>query len=116
MHRPIDAARFALAATHAGDVPRLADATLTGPAGATIFPSHAMTIYQGDEMIAFVKSAEPLQSLTLAGMDGDKAFTQHIDVRKASKTDRIGQRWAAFELAALDTAGAPREDIVKLSQ
>lgn len=111
VHRSVDAQRFALAIT--GDAPRLVDAVLTAP-GATIFPAHPTTIFQGDELVAFVKSAEPLQSLTLAGMDGDKAFTQQIDLRKAVATPRIGQRWAAFQLAAMDNA--PREDVVKLSQ
>lgn len=114
VHRSVDAQRFALAIK--GDVPRLVDAVVTGPAGVSIFPAHPTTIYQGDELIAFVKSAAPLQSLTLAGMDGDKVFTQQIDLEKVAKTERIGQRWAAFQLAAMDTANAPREDIVKLSQ
>ena len=116
VHRPIDAQRFALAATHAADVPRLVGAKLTGPEGAIIFPSHAMTIYQGDEMVAFVRTDKPLMSLTLTGMSGMTPVTQQIDLAKAVATDRVGQRWAAYQLAALDLASAPREDIVKLSQ
>ena len=116
VHRPIDAQRFALAATHAADVPRLVHAVLTGPAGAIIFPSHATTIYQGDEMVAFVRTDKPLTSLTLTGMSGMTPVTQQIDLAKAVATDRVGQRWAQYQLAALDLANAPREDIVKMSQ
>ena len=116
VHRSADAQRFALAATHAADVPRLTGARITGPEGTTIFPGHAMTIYQGDELVAFVRSDKPLRSLTLTGLNGTKAFTQTIDVNKAVATDRIGQRWASYQLAALELASAPREDIVKMSQ
>ncbi len=116
VHRSIDAQRFALAATHADDVPRLTDARITGPEGTVIFPTHAMTIYQGDEMVAFVKSDKPLASLTLTGMTGAKPLTQQIDLAKAVATDRVGQRWASYQLAALELASAPREDIVKMSQ
>jgi len=39
-----------------------------------------------------------------------------VALGKPIQVKHVMQRWAAFQLVALDTAGAPREDIVKLSQ
>jgi len=119
VHRSIDAQRFALAATHAAEVPRLAGARIEAPAGATVFPSGARTIYAGDELVAFVRTApdQPAPtSLIVTGTAGGAPIRATIDLASATKVDHVAQRWASFQLAALEQAGAPREDIVKVSE
>jgi hypothetical protein len=119
VRRPIDAQRFALAATHAAEVPRLAAARLEVPAGITVLPAGATTIYAGDEMVAYMRTApdQPMPaSVVLTGTSGGAPVRTTIDLGSAVTVDHVAQRWAAHQLAALDAAGAPREDIVKLSE
>jgi vault protein inter-alpha-trypsin-like protein/VWA domain-containing protein len=120
VHRPVDAQRFALAATHAAEVPRLEGAKIEIPGSeAVAFPTQATTLYQGDELVAFVRTPAdkpaPAQ-LVLTGTSGGKPVKQTISLAKPVTTQHVMQRWAAYQLVALDQAGATREDIVALSR
>jgi hypothetical protein len=116
VHAELDAARFALAATHAGDVPRLTDAKIIAPDGAIAFPAHATTIYAGDELVALMKTQDVPKTLELTGERDGKPVEQTISLASAQPVEHVAQRWAAYELTAMETADATREDIVKLSQ
>lgn len=113
----LDEQRFALAATQA-DAPRLTGARLTGPAGAIMFPSTAATLFTGDEIVAVMRTPldQPMPpSIKLTGKLGGKEFTQDISLTAAVATDRVAQRWARQQLAALEASDADKETIVAMS-
>ncbi len=117
--RSIDARRFALAAVHARAVPRLASARVEAPSGAAVFPDHATTVYAGDDLLAVIRTpaGEPAPAeVTLVGVAGGQPYRQRVSLASAVAVPRVGQRWAARQLAALEARGAPRDEIVKLSQ
>jgi hypothetical protein len=119
VRRSIDAQRFALAAGHAAEVPRLVAARVEDVTGATIFPAGARTIYAGDELVALVRTpadAPPPSSLVVSGSAGGALVKTTIALDRPVTVAHVAQRWAAYQLAALEAAGAPREDIVKTSQ
>jgi hypothetical protein len=116
LHRPIDAQRFALAATHATEVPRLTNVRFTAPEGSEVFPAGASTIYAGDELVAFLRTpAGAPAPATLMMSTGTPAGRGPIDLSSSVPVAHVAQRWAAYKLAALDAAGAAREDIVAVS-
>ncbi len=113
----LDEQRFALAATQ-GDAPRLTGARLTGPTGAIMFPSTAATLFIGDEIVAVMKTPldQPMPpSIKLTGKLAGKDFTQDISLTAAVATDRVAQRWARQQLAALEVSDADKDDIVAMS-
>ena len=113
----LDEQRFALAATQA-DAPRLTDARLTGPTGAILFPATAATLFTGDEIVAVMKTSadQPMPpSIKLTGKLGGKDFTQDISLTAAVATDRVAQRWARQQLAALEANDGDKETIVAMS-
>jgi len=113
----LDEQRFALAAAHA-DAPRLTEARLVGPAGAIVFPSTAATLFNGDEIVAVMKTPVDQQlptSIKLTGKVYGKAYTQDISLTAAVATDRVAQRWARQQLAALEASDADKETIVAMS-
>lgn len=117
--RPIDAERFALAAAHAREVPRLSGARIEAPSGAVVFPAHAQTVYAGDQLLALVRTpaGQPApHAVTMTGTVAGRPYRQDVTLGAAVDVPRVAQRWATYQLAAMDAAGAPREDIVKLSQ
>ena len=113
----LDEQRFALTATQS-DAPRLTGARLTGPMGAIMFPSTAATLFTGDEIVAVMKTPldQPMPpSIKLTGKLGGKDFTQDISLTAAVATDRVAQRWARQQLAALEASDADKETIVAMS-
>jgi hypothetical protein len=119
VRREVDADRFALAATHTAEVRRLAAARIEPTAGVVVYPATATTIFAGDELVAVVKTApdQPMPaSLVLVGMAGDEPVRREISLAQPVNTDRVAARWAAHHIAAIDAAGAPREDIVAASE
>lgn len=116
---PGDAQRFALAATHAAEVPRLRNARLEVPSGAKLFPASATTLYAGDELVALVRTPaaapRPTQ-LVLTGESPSGAVRQTIALTPPASTTHVAQRWAAEHLVELEAAGAPREEIVAVSE
>lgn len=116
---PGDAQRFALAATHAAEVPRLRNARLEVPAGATLFPASATTIYAGDELVALLRmpaaAAMPSQ-LVLTGEAAAGPVRSAIALAQPAPVAHVAQRWAAAQLTVLEASGAPREQIVALSE
>lgn len=113
----IDEQRFILAATHA-DAPRLTEARVVLGASASVFPATAATLFAGDELIAVIKTPvdQPLpSSVRLTGKLGGKPFGEDVTLTPAVATDRVAQRWARQQLAALEAAEAPKEEIVALS-
>jgi Vault protein inter-alpha-trypsin domain/von Willebrand factor type A domain len=120
-----DAQRFALAATHAGDAPRLRDARVEwaqAPAAGSnlsLFPAAATTLYAGDELVALMRTpaaAPPPSQLVLTGETARGPIRQTIALAPPVAVAHVAQRWAAYQLAALDGAGASREDLVKVSE
>lgn len=118
VRRSVDAKQFALAAIHARNVVRL-DGARVEVANATVFPAQARTMFAGDELVTLIRTPadQPAPTaLVLSGFAGGKPVVQTISIDKPIKVAHVMQRWAAFQLVALDSAGAPREDIVKLSR
>lgn len=120
-----DAQRFALAATHAAEAPRLRDARLevagVPPADVSLFPASATTLYAGDELVALVRTpakgpapAEVILHGTPAG--AAQPIHQRIALARPMTVSHVAQRWAAYQLDALDAAGVEREQIVAVSE
>jgi hypothetical protein len=118
VHSQADAARFALVDAHADEIPRLAAARVTvdGDPDAVVYPQQAMTIYQGDELVALVKSAHPPASITLRGIEDGKPFAKTFPVARALAVPGVAQRWGREEIAAMEEQGAPRDAIVEQSR
>ncbi len=112
-----DAAQFALAAT-AREVPRLLNARVSGPDGASVFPTTAARLVAGEVLVAVLntpRGAPPPTTIRLTGTIGGEPYVQDVSLVVATATARVAQRWARHELARLEVAEAPREEIVKLS-
>ena len=84
-----------------------------------IFPTQAMTIYQGDELVAFVKSdtVRARRSRSPAST-GAKQLDAADRSREGGRHARVGQRWASHQLAALEAreraARRHRQDVADL--
>jgi Vault protein inter-alpha-trypsin domain/von Willebrand factor type A domain len=114
-----DAARFALAAMHAHTTPRLRNARVAAPAGSSLFPSSATTLYSGDELVVVMrtpKGAALPAKLSLTGETARGPVTTEVSLAQPAAIAHVAQRWAAYQLAALDAAGADREEIVAVSE
>lgn len=120
-----DAQRFALAATHAAEAPRLRDARLEvaglAPADVSLFPASATTLYAGDELVALVRTPAKAPAPTELILHGTPAggappIHQRIALARPMTVSHVAQRWAAYQLDALDAAGVEREQIVAVSE
>jgi len=117
----MDADRFALGAAHLGAARRLRNVRVALPAGAAgvLYPGTATTLWEGDTLVALVRTAkgEPLPTaLTLTADVAGKPVAQQVSLAGAVDTKAVAQRWAVQHLAMLEASGAPREEIVKVSQ
>jgi hypothetical protein len=113
-----DAARFALVAGHAREIPRLVASRVVVGGDAQVFPQQAAALYQGDELVALIKTA-PGQSpvaLTLTGMAGGKPVRQPIALPAAVDVPGVAQRFGADLIAQLEAGDADRETIVTASR
>lgn len=118
VRRPIDAKQLALAALNAGGVARLHDARVE-LAGASVLPAGPRTLYAGDELVTLIRTPADQPAPTevvLAGIANGAPVRHRIALARPVKVAHVMQRWAAFQLAAMDASGAAREDIVKLSK
>ena len=118
VRKPDDAARFALVATHAAEIPRLAAAHVVVAGDAQVFPHEATTIYQGDELVALIKTppgSAPV-SLTLTGMVNGAPVTRQIALAAAVDEPGIAQRFGADLIAQLEAGDAERDTIVAASR
>ncbi|MFN0247931.1 MAG: VIT and vWA domain-containing protein [Kofleriaceae bacterium] len=113
----LDEQRFALAATQA-DMVRLTNATIAAPQGSVMFPATAMTIVDGDEIVAVMKlpAGAPMPtSVKLTGTLAGQPYSEDIQLVAAVATDRVAQRWGRQMLAQMESTGAGKEEIVALS-
>lgn len=118
VRRALDAERFALAATHLDGVRRLRNARLTAATG-VVYPSTATTLLEGDELTALIHTPAgeaPPTAVTLTGDVDGAPVSQDVTLAAAADVRGVAQRWAVYHLAALDAAGAPREELVLASQ
>jgi hypothetical protein len=118
VRKPDDAARFALVATHARDIPRLVGAHIAVAGDAQVFPRQAATIFQGDELIALIKTppgAAPT-ALTLTGTVDGAPFTRQIALAAAADKHNVAQRFGAELIAQLEATDTDRETIVATSR
>lgn len=122
---PGDAQRFALAATHAAEVPRLRQARVevAGPAAAaaSLFPAAATTLYAGDELLAVLRTPAdqpaPAELILRGAVTGRApAVEQRVSLAAPVTVAHVAQRWASYQLGALEAAGVEREQIVALSE
>ncbi len=116
---PLDARRFALATGAGGVARRLQAARVEAPAGATLFPAGATTLFPGDEITVVMRTPAGTPApaaLHLVGRVGDAAVSQDVAIAPAVTVAHVAQRWGAAQIGVLEASGAPREDIVKLSQ
>lgn len=113
-----DAARFALVAGHAREIPRLVGARVAVGGDAQVFPQHATTLYRGDELVALIKTAPGVApaSLTLTGMVGGKPVSQPIALAAAVDEPGVAQRFGADLIAQLEASDAERETVVAASR
>ncbi|HET7503022.1 MAG TPA: VIT and VWA domain-containing protein [Kofleriaceae bacterium] len=118
VRKPDDAARFALVATHAADVPRLTAAHVVVAGDAQVFPREATTMFAGDELVALIKTpaGKPPASLTLTGTAGGKPVKQDLALAAAVDEPGVAQRFGADLIAQLEAEGADRETIVATSR
>ena len=113
-----DAARFALVASHAREIPRLVAGRVVVAGDAQVFPQQATTLFQGDELVALIKTApgQAPASLTLTGMAGGKPVRQAIALAAAVDEPGVAQRFGADLIAQLEAGDADRETIVAASR
>jgi vault protein inter-alpha-trypsin-like protein/VWA domain-containing protein len=113
-----DAARFALVAGHAREIPRLVGSRVLVGGDAQVFPQQAAALYQGDELVALIKTApgQSPASLTLTGMVNGKPVRQPIALAAAVDAPGVAQRFGADLIAQLEAADADRETIVTASR
>ncbi|HEU4732498.1 MAG TPA: VIT and VWA domain-containing protein [Kofleriaceae bacterium] len=118
VRKPDDAARFALVATHAAQVPRLTAAHVAVAGDAQVFPQQATTMFSGDELVALIKTpaGKPPTSLTLTGTAGGKPVKQDIALAAAVDEQGVARRFGADLIAQLEAEGADRETIVATSR
>lgn len=118
VRKPDDAARFALVATHAREIPRLVAAHVTVAGDAQVFPRQATTVYQGDELVALIKTPAGVTpaALTLTGMAGGKPVTREIALAAPVDEPGVAQRFGADLIAELEAGDAARETIVAASR
>jgi vault protein inter-alpha-trypsin-like protein/VWA domain-containing protein len=112
------AARFALVAGHAREIPRLIGGRVAITGEAQVFPQQATTLFQGDELVALIKTA-PGQlpaSLTLTGTAGGKPVHQPVALAAAVDEPGVAQRFGADLIAQLEAGDADRETIVTASR
>ncbi|HEX3476735.1 MAG TPA: VIT and VWA domain-containing protein [Kofleriaceae bacterium] len=113
-----DAARFALVASHAREIPRLVAGRIVAGGDAQVFPQQAGTLYQGDELVALIKTApgQAPESLTLTAMAGGKPVSQRIALPAAAEAPGVAQRFGAQLIAQLEAGDADRETVVAASR
>jgi hypothetical protein len=118
VRKPDDAARFALVATHAAEIPRLVAAHVVVAGDAQVFPQQASTIYQGDELVALIKTppGSSPAALTLTGMVNGAAVTRQIALAAAVDEPGVAQRFGADLIAQLEAGDAERDTIVAASR
>ncbi len=118
VRRTDDAARFALVASHARDIPRLIASRVVVGGDAQVFPQQAAALYQGDELVALIKTApgQSPASLTLTGMVNGKPVSQPIALAAAVDEPGVAQRFGADLIAQLEAEGADRETVVTASR
>src|SRR5262249_34031121 len=101
-----DAAPFAPGASHAREIPppgaspaaetpRLVAGRVVVGGDAQAFPQQAATLYQGDELVALIKTApgQSPESLTLTGMAGGKPISQRIALPAAVDEPGVAQQF-----------------------
>jgi hypothetical protein len=115
---PDDAARFALVATHAAELPRLTAARVAVAGDAQVFPQQATTLLQGDELVALIKTPAGVApgSLTLTALAGGKPVTRKIAIAAPVDEPGVAQRFGADLIAQLEASDADRETIVAASR
>ena len=113
-----DAARFALVASHAREIPRLVAGRVEIAGDAQVFPQQATALYQGDELVALIKTApgQSPASVTLTGMAGGKPVSQRIALAAAVDAPGVARRFGADLIAQLEASDADRETIVAASR
>ncbi|HEV7556032.1 MAG TPA: VIT and VWA domain-containing protein [Kofleriaceae bacterium] len=113
-----DAARFALVASHAGDIPRLVDSHVVVAGDAQVFPLQAMTIFQGDEMVALIRTpaGKSPSSVTLTGTRNGKPVSKEIKLAAAVDEPGVAQRFGADLIAQMESSDAERDTIVATSR
>jgi hypothetical protein len=114
-----DAARFALIAGHAREVPRMVacHAEVVGD-DAQVFPQQSTTLYQGDELVALIKTppGKAPGSIILSGMVNGKQVRQSVALPAAVDRPGVAQRFGADLIARLEAEDADRETIVAASR
>ncbi|HMG22551.1 MAG TPA: VIT and VWA domain-containing protein, partial [Kofleriaceae bacterium] len=115
---PDDAARFALVATHARDVPRLVAAHVAVAGDAEVFPQRATTVYDGDALVALIRTpaGAPPAGLTLTGLVNGVQVSSRVSLASAVEAPGVAQRFGAERVAQLEASDAAREAIVAASR
>jgi hypothetical protein len=118
VRKPDDAARFALVASHATSVPRLVAAHVTVAGEAQVFPQRAETLYQGDELVALIRTPAGVAPtrLTLTGMANGRPVERQIALAAAVDEPGVAQRFGVDLIAQLEATEADRETIVAASR
>jgi len=113
-----DAMRFALAATHTSEIPRMVAAHVVIAGEAEVFPAQATTIYAGDELVALIKTPAGTTptTVTLTGVANGKPVSKAIPLPAAVDEPGVAQRYGADLIAALEARDAERETIVAASR
>ncbi len=109
------AAEWALLAT----APRLTDARVTADNGAAVLPAVATTLFEGDEFVAYLRTAGDATrptTLILEGRVGTRVVRERLALDSAVEAPLVAQRWAAAQIEALPDAEESRSDVVALSR
>ena len=112
-----DVTRLAASLALARQRRSLRDARIVAPEGHTVLPDGPRTVFEDDDWQVFVRSprGEGPATLVLEGRTALGPYRQAIDLRAASAGGFLVPRFGALAVAALEGAGAPREEVVGAS-
>jgi hypothetical protein len=121
----LDTKRFALRLAQRPIARRISHARVAGRDKEIVFPSREVTLVEGDEIVAVVKTPKgepaPTQIQLVGQVDeaghagarpGGREFTQAIPIGKPEPATHVAQRWAKDEILALEKDGVEKKDEV----
>lgn len=109
--------RFALRLAYASGAPRFVVTDIEGPDGAVIYPGHAVTLMLGDSLPILARLPKDAPAtVTLIGHYAGETLRRVVDFGTAGSAPHVARRWAALEIAQLQSSGAEKEVLVALSK
>lgn len=110
--------RLALAVTAPGGRRRLTSVQVRAAEGHDVYPTGATTLFEGDELVALVRTpagASPPTTVVLEGVAAGRLVREDVACAGAAESSHVAHRWGAAHVAALEEGGAESEAVVAAS-